>query len=226
MGLLPLTAALMLFMPPPLHRPAQNARAPPCMAIIGVPWGQVSDAIPAILGSGIVATALLGAAVALEGNEAVDEFDRTRASKIPKIPPPLELPTPRKTLTPEAEALTPLLGSPREFQAAFQEAVLHLGVRGAAANAPATSGASLQARIAAVRSLSQHRTALAECLTVAVESSFAEAKLSLLPTIETIAPGAALPPTAVTLVRAAQQFPGQSARQKRGFVTESAPSNE
>ena len=52
------------------------------------------------------------------------------------------------------------------------------------------------------------------------------AQLSLLPSAASIAPAAGLPPDACSLVRVSQRFPGQSARQVRAFVGESAPSNE
>ncbi|EOD10752.1 hypothetical protein EMIHUDRAFT_425314, partial [Emiliania huxleyi CCMP1516] len=121
-----------------------------------------------------------------------------------------------------AELMAALTAS--TFPAAWREAVAALD--GRATRAAAEGSGSLQGRIAAVQALEGQRHALADLLAVAVERQLSEAQLSLLPSAASIAPAAGLPPDACSLVRVSQRFPGQSARQVRAFVGESAPSNE
>ena len=154
-----------------------------------------------------------------------DQYDRTRASKMAAQPPyPAPPPPPPSAATPVGAALLPALATDA-FPAAWREAVTLTGASSAAANAPADD-VSLQARIASVQALTQHRRALADLLGVAVERSFIEEALVPLPSASALLPGVALPDNAATLVRVSQQFPGQSARQVRAYVLESAPSND
>ena len=90
-------------------------------------------------------------------------------------------------------------------------------------DAPPSDG-SLSGRMAEVRARAHQRRVLADALATAVERSFVEQGLRLLPSVEAIAPGADLPFDAATLTRVSQLFPGQSARQVRAFVTESVAS--
>ena len=86
---------------------------------------------------------------------------------------------------------------------------------------------SLQTRIEQVRALAEQRRILADAFITASERCFFEtADLRLLDSAEDIAPGATLPFDATTLVRVSQYLPGQSARQARAFVLESAPSDD
>jgi len=121
-----------------------------------------------------------------------------------------------------AELMAALTAS--TFPAAWREAVRELD--GRATRAAVEGSGSLQGRIAAVQELEGQRHALADLLAVAVERQLSEAHLSLLPSAASIAPAAGLPPDACSLIRVSQRFPGQSARQVRAFVGESAPSNE
>ena len=77
-----------------------------------------------------------------------------------------------------------------------------------------------------VRARAHQRRVLGDALATAVERAFVEQSLRMLGSVDAIAPGAVLPFDAATLVRASQQFPGQSARQVRAFVEESAPSTD
>jgi hypothetical protein len=86
---------------------------------------------------------------------------------------------------------------------------------------------SLQTRIEQVRALAEQRRILADAFITASERCFFEtADLRLLESAKDIAPGATLPFDATTLVRLSQYLPGQSARQARAFVLESAPSDD
>ena len=86
---------------------------------------------------------------------------------------------------------------------------------------------SLQTRIEQVRALAEQRRILADAFITASERCFFEtADLRLLESAKDIAPGATLPFDATTLVRLSQFLPGQSARQARAFVLESAPSDD
>ena len=168
----------------------------------------------------VTASLAAGGLFLFADNEPEDLFDRTRASRLPAMPPA----PPVAGTTPEGRALMAVI-STDQLPSEWRAAVSTLGDEAAAAaNAPDAS--SLQGRIAAVQALTQQRHALADMLAVHAAHKLIEPELSLLPSVASIAPGVALPPTAATLVRVAQQFPGQSARQVRAFVTESAPSND
>ena len=211
---LSLLAAQHTFVGAPSHRSLRAPRSE------GVHALDASDVVPYVVGGLSLGFA---AFVVTSGNEEdEDNYDRTRASKQvvqPQTSPALS------SNSAEGELLRPLITTD-DFSPAWRDVVLHLGVRAAAADAPAADGASLQSRIAAVKALARHRRTLAECLGLGVERCLAEQSLELLADESAIGPGATLPPSAVTLVRASQQFPGQSARQVRAFVLESAPSND
>ena len=181
------------------------------------------DVVPYVVGA-----SLMGGLLLLTSDQPEDEYDRTRASKImapPLAPPPPQSPPPPTVTSPEHKELMAELSAPG-FPIKWRSVVSELGKR-AANDATVPEGeSSLQARIAAVQAVARHRHSLAGYLTVAVERCLVEAKLSLMPNAGAIAPGAVLAPNAATLVRVAQQFPGQSARQVRAFVLESAPSND
>ena len=172
----------------------------------------------------------------------VQDRDRTRASQLtfpawsstvdelrtaPPLPPPNPLPSPSppQRASPEGEALQSLIAHD-EFPVAWREALKQLGQRADGATSEGASKGTLQARITEVRELTSQRRALADMLGLAVERSFLEAGLEPLPSVVSIGPGASLPPRAATLVRTAQQFPGQSARQVRAYVIEAAPLND
>ena len=91
---------------------------------------------------------------------------------------------------------------------------------------PLSDSSTLQGRIEQLEQKELRRRQLTDYLAVAVEHSFASERLQMLGSAAEMAPGVPLPPNAVTLVRSSQQFPGQSARQMRAFVTESAPSDD
>ena len=122
-------------------------------------------------------------------------------------------------ITPEGEALLAELSS-ATFATSWGECVRSC-VREAASGPPADS---LEARIAQVQSVARQRRVLADCLAVAVEHAFDGAELDMLRDATAIAPGVAPSSGAATLVRVSQQFPGQSARQVRAFVSEAVPS--
>mmetsp|Transcript_14089 Transcript_14089/g.36460 ORF Transcript_14089/g.36460 Transcript_14089/m.36460 type:complete len:458 (-) Transcript_14089:138-1511(-) len=85
----------------------------------------------------------------------------------------------------------------------------------------------LQTRIEQVRSLAEQRRVMADALITASERCFFEtAELRLLESAKDIAPGATLPFDAANLMRISQHLPGQSARQARSMVLESAPSDD
>lgn len=86
--------------------------------------------------------------------------------------------------------------------------------------------ASLQSRITAMQAATRQRHALADVFGVSIQAQLTQSQLSLLSTFNAIAPGAELPPDSCDLVRVSQQLPGQSAKQMRAYVTESAPSND
>ena len=130
------------------------------------------------------------------------------------MPPPLSTPWAMAALSND------------EFSGAWKSAVRDLGASAVAAATLPTGEASLQSRIASVQALTRQRHELADCLAVAVQVQLGLARLSLLSTAESIAPGATLPDGACDLVRVSQQFPGQSASQVRSFVLDSAPSND
>ena len=133
---------------------------------------------------------------------------------------PLSVPEP-ELLTPEGQRLCQMLASrPAEFSDSWSALLRSMGDT---SNAP---GSSLQARVAEVQRREDSRRVLVDALGLAVAHTFAEERLVLLPSAAAISPGASLPPEAATLVRVSQQFPGQSAKQVRAFVTEAAPSND
>ena len=119
-------------------------------------------------------------------------------------------------ITSEGKALLAHVGDP-QFAQAWQQVVSTLGKAQPAAS-------TLQGRIDQLRDLGHRRRVLADCFACQIEHSFREQGLRLLDGAATIAPKAPLPLEASTLVRVSQHFPGQSARQVRAFVTESAPS--
>jgi len=77
-----------------------------------------------------------------------------------------------------------------------------------------------------VREVASRRNSLADCLGMAVERCLLEEQLELMPSVQAIQPGVALPPTAATLVRTLQHFPGQSTQRVRALVTKAAPSTD
>ena len=85
---------------------------------------------------------------------------------------------------------------------------------------------SLRLRVERMRQRADSRRVLVDCLALATERCYVEQGLRLLSSVCAIEPGSELPFDAATLVRVSQQFPGQSARQVRAFVLESAPSSE
>ena len=203
---------------------ATSARAPavrqPRSAVLLL---DLPDVVPYIVGA-----SLMGGILFLTADQPEDEYDRTRASKLmapPLSPPPPQSPPPTVATSPEREALMAELSAPG-FPLKWRGVVSELGKRAAIDAALPAGESSLQARISAVQAVARHRHTLADYLTVAVERCLDEAQLALMPSAAAIAPGAVLAPNAATLVRVAQQFPGQSARQVRAFVLESAPSND
>ena len=145
---------------------------------------------------------------------------------LPEVPP-LEPPPPRRELcTEEAAALLPLLAEPI-FPDEWAYSVRNLGVQTVEqATEAAAAGGTLQSRVAELQALLRRRQALQECISLHVERSLADERMALLHGAAAIEPGKALPPDAATLVRVQQHFPGQSARQVRTYVEESAPLNE
>ena len=166
------------------------------------------------------------------GEDAADELTRRsmrdRLIVSPELAPP---PPPRQagpspivtsTITPEGAALLTLVEGDA-FDDAWLAAVSELGR--SVADAPPSDG-SLTGRVEEVRARAHQRRVLGDALATAVERAFVEQSLRMLGSVDAIAPGAVLPFDAATLVRASQQFPGQSARQVRAFVEESAPSTD
>ena len=99
------------------------------------------------LGAG---AALAGLLLALqEGNEPEDDYDRTRASKLPATSAALH----RAGTTPEGAALLPVLTTDG-FPAAWAAEVQLLSAK--AASTASAEASSLQARIAAVQGLTRH----------------------------------------------------------------------
>ena len=133
---------------------------------------------------------------------------------------PLSVPEP-ELLTPEGQRLCRMLAArPAEFSDSWSALLRSMG------DTSNTPGSSLQARVAEVQRREDSRRVLVDALGLAVAHTFSEEGLELLPSAADISPGASLPPEAATLVRVYQQFPGQSAKQVRAFVTEAAPSND
>ena len=183
----------------------------------------LSEAAP-YLGVTLGVSTVAGALFYLTSDDrSDDEYDRTRASKIAVQ----SVPTPERAsvTTPEGAALMDML-TLNSFPAAWSAAVATRGERVSAEAASDASASSLQSRIAAVQAIARHRSALADLLTAYVEKCFSDAGLDLLTSVNQISPGQSLPPNACSLVRVSQQFPGQSARQVRAYVLESAPSND
>jgi hypothetical protein len=124
-------------------------------------------------------------------------------------------------VTSEGEGLVELVeGS--SFTDAWLDTVVSLGR--SIVDRPPSDG-TLTARIEEVREHVRQRRVLADSLAVAVERCYVEQGLRLLGSVDAIAPGKELPFDAATLTRTSQNFPGQSARQVRAYVLESAPSN-
>jgi len=123
--------------------------------------------------------------------------------------------------TPEGAALRASLGDP-DFPAAWGMLVSSLADK----TAGTADESSLEARIEQVRLRERRRRILADSLALAVERSFVAAQIEMLCDADAISPGQPLPAAASTLVRVSQQFPGQSARQVRAFVTEAIPSSD
>ena len=159
----------------------------------------------------------LGSGAAYLATDFAGEADRTRASQLPM--PASSPPQGLAYETSEAAALKSTMTSD-DFPSAWSRTVGALGQRVSSGNS------SLQTRIAEVQAIPASRRALSECLGVSVERQLHLAQSELLPSVASIGPDAPLPPRAVTLVRASQFLPGQSARQMRAFVTESAPSSD
>ena len=139
---------------------------------------------------------------------------------------PPTAPTPIVDSTPvsaEGLLLRSLLETGESFKSEWIASVNSLGTEVTSEAASAAEIGTLQARMQEVAALDKRRAALRECMSLAVERLILDERLTLLPSVEAIAPGAAVPPEAATLVRVSQVFPGQSARQVRAFVTESVP---
>jgi len=157
----------------------------------------------------------------------MDANDRTRASRLPVQPPEPE-PEPDTTLRRILDIISGTAGTTivvgnEYFVPAWAKTISEIGVQ---ASAAAVAGTSLQARIESVQTLAILRNRMADCLAARVVHDMALERLAMLPSSAAIAPATALPLDAVTLVRGLQQFPGQSARQVRAFIVESAPSDD
>ena len=216
-----LVACTLAFAPVPQHtRPSQHKS-------IGVGRPRMMDPTEA-MSLVLPAVALAGGAYFFLGNDDMDANDRTRASRLPVQPPDPAAVPPDTTLRRILDIIsdtagTTIVAGNEYFVPAWAKTVSEIGVQASAAAAP---GTTLQARIDSVQKLALMRNCLADCLAARVVHDMALERLAMMPSSAAIAPATALPSDAVTLVRGLQQFPGQSARQVRGFIVESAPSDD
>ena len=215
---------LLLLLPRPLpHRafPAHNRRAAAPVALDLL----AADPLLVLPAAAVVAMALaLGRPAGTEedGLERAGFSARSGLPSPPAAPPPPTTPQP-KPLTPEGTSLRKLLQEDEleEFVSSWAALLKTLSE-----SASAPPGTTLEARVAEVKGKENGRRVLVDALNLAVAYSFQSQALELLASSAAIAPGAELPPDAASLVRVSQQFPGQSARQVRAFVTEASPSND
>eukprot|EP00967_Tisochrysis_lutea_P104945 scaffold159607_cov31-Tisochrysis_lutea.AAC.1 len=90
----------------------------------------------------------------------------------------------------------------------------------------ATVNGDLAARVTELRELTRDRDFVVDCLRLRVLHVLDREAVKLLGTLGDVAPGVAVPPSAVTLDVAKRTLPAEAYRQLEVFLTESAPSND